>query len=257
MNNRKNQLTIFIIAGIVFLLVINYGFFNGLIILIGIWIIFVYCSNKSMNSKIDALSVNLNDNSEFMDEEKRVQRQKIETICEKIKMDLPDFNPEKFLNITRMKMVNLYKSLKDNDYLFLDNIVEKDFISDLKNMKSSLFEFGEVDFLTVHGRKIIDYRRNNKFNEIDVRLNAIHIDYMNNNIVDYHPTKKKYIEDTYILTFKAPSYYIESENKNKCDRCGAIMKRDRGMSLYRCEYCGNAKVLEYEEWKISNIVRID
>ena len=175
---------------------------------------------------------------------------------DRIKMDMPYFNKEKFLDVVRLKMVNLYKALKNEDDLFLDNIVDSGYLSELKGNKLELFEFGEVDFLTIHGRRIVEYRKKDGYSEIEVMLNAVHIDYMNNNIVDYHPSKKKYIEDRYILTLKSSSYLVTNENQNKCDRCGATMQKERGMSIYRCEYCGNTKFIEYEDWKISNIKRV-
>lgn len=252
MNDNKNLITGIVTIGIFLFIVANWDFLGPIIVIIGIFALISYSSGKSNIPNNDFE----NSGIENIKQEEKTNPVN-ESVIDKIRLNIPYFNEEKFLDIARVKMVNIYKALKDENYLFLDNFIEEDFIKYLRSSKDSLFEFGEVDFLTVHGRRIIAYRNSNGYSEIDVKLNAIHIDYMNNNIVDYHPSKKKYIENTYILTFKAPSYFIPSENNNKCEKCGAAMKKDKGMSLYRCEYCGNTQVLEYEEWKISNIKRVD
>ena len=80
---------------------------------------------------------------------------------------------------------------------------------------------------------------------------------MHNNKENYHPVHHKYIEQVYKFTFKANSYINQNVNEYKCDRCGAIMKKRPGIRFLECEYCKNIKTIDYSEWKINKIIKLD
>ena len=80
---------------------------------------------------------------------------------------------------------------------------------------------------------------------------------MKNNKTNYSPTGKKYIEAIFLVIFKAPSYSMDSGKANVCDKCGAKMVKREGRTIYVCEYCGNSNIANYEEWKISNVKKLD
>lgn len=182
----------------------------------------------------------------------------INQLLDEIRIERSYFSLEKFLDMASIKFKSMYKALKGNHYDFVKKICTEEYTKFLKEHANEILLLNpDIDFVAVQHKKLKNYRRTENFEEIDVIMHVYYIDYMKNNEVDYHPTQKKYLEKVYEITFQIPSYQLITDNGYTCDCCGAVMKKHPGMNFYSCDYCGYIKVPDYNEWKISNVKRME
>ena len=182
----------------------------------------------------------------------------IEQVMMEIKYGRPSFVKEDFLEMVSKKIMAIYNSLRENRFEIVKNFCTDSMTEKLKHHSADIFTIqSEIDFIAIQGKRIRDYRRINSFEQIDVEMDIYYIDYMNNNKEDYHPTHRKYMEQLYKITFQSNLYDDNlKNNRYMCEGCGATMKKRPGLKMYVCEYCGNMKTVEYDDWKINEIVKM-
>lgn len=254
-------------------------YIKGFIILIIIFILIIVLENKRKRNNIfegkddEEFNVEFIENTDEkifkntakynnIEKTKNNSLYKIEPNIEnEIKKNRPYFQIGKLVEWVEEIFKDIYIQIDKGNIDELINICDKEFFSKLKNcqdVKNDVGIIDGIDNINIEFIKIVDYRKDNENNieYITLALTTILID----DYMKEKEQKSKYWSIIYEITLKRNLVYMDGNNKISidnlnCQSCGAPIQIKNNINT--CSYCGKNFIINFSNWKIYNIKRVE